>query len=90
VTPGADAFALADQFNTVPFNVPVAVPATFRSPAHDALNDPFAELEVCSVTFHLKSVHEAAAGITLAEADVQLPISALTPAPVGLVIVLFD
>ena len=90
VMPGADALAFAAQLTTDPFSVPVAVPATFRSPAHDALNEPFAEVEVCSVAFHLKSVHEAVAGITLADADVQLPISALTPAVVGLGIVVFD
>ena len=38
------------------------------------------------MTFHLKSVHDDAEGITLAEAHV--PMSALTPAVEGLVIVL--
>jgi hypothetical protein len=61
------------------------VPDTFRSPAHDALNEPFAELEVCSVGLHLKSVHVAGDGMTLAPAEAQLPIKAATPAAVGAV-----
>jgi hypothetical protein len=69
--------------------VPDAVPATFRLPAHVALNEPFAVVAVCSVAFHLKSVQVEAAGIALdAVAEVQDPISAVTPVEVGLVVVL--
>ena len=53
-----------------PLSVPSAVPATFRSPAHVALNDPLAVVAVCSVTFHLKSVQVDGDGMTLAEAHV--------------------
>jgi hypothetical protein len=62
------------------------VPATFRLPAQVALNVPLALVAVCSVAFHLKSEHVDAEGITL-DAETQLPISALTPAALGLVVV---
>jgi hypothetical protein len=87
LTAGELAFALAAQLITDPLNVPVAVPDTFKSPAHDALNEPFAEFDVCSVGFHLKSLQAAGAGITLALADAQLPISAATPVELGPVVV---
>lgn len=83
---GVAAFAFAAQVITLALNVPVAVPVTLRSPAHDALNDPFAEFGVCSVGFHLKSVQVDAAGITLAPFDTQLPIkpaTAVEPGPVS-------
>jgi hypothetical protein len=83
VTPGAVALALAAQLITVPARVPVAVPATFKSPAHDALNEPFAEVAVCSVGFHLKSVHVDADGTTFALIEVQLPIKAAMPVDEG-------
>jgi len=82
---GVAAFALADQLIDAPLSVPVAVPATFRSPAHDALNEPFAEFAVCSVGFHLKSVHVDGAGIRLALTDAQLPIRAATLVELGAV-----
>src|SRR5687767_2126897 len=72
---------------TVPLSVPWAVPATFRSPAQLALNEPFAFVAVCSVGVHLKSEQLETEGITL-EADAHVPINALTPAAVGLVVVL--
>ena len=77
------AFAFAAQFTTDPLSVPVAVPETLKSPAHFALKDPFAEFEVCSVGFHLKSVHVDGDGMMPAFADAQLPISAATPAGLG-------
>ena len=72
---------------TVPLSVPCAVPDTFRSPAHVALNDPLALVAVSSVGFHLKSEQVEAEGITL-DADAQVPINALTPAALGPVVVL--
>ena len=80
------AFAFAAHVMTEPDKVPVAVPDTFRSPAHDALNDPFAEFEVCSVGFQLKSVHEEGDGIRLAAVEVQLPINAATVVAEGPVV----
>jgi hypothetical protein len=65
----------------------VAVPDTFKSPAHVALKDPLAELEVCSVGFHLKSVHVEGDGMTLAPLDAQFPISASTAVELGPVMV---
>ena len=59
----------------------------FRSPGQLALNDPFAEVAVCSVTFHLKSVQVLGVGISVD--DVQLPSSELLPAAVGSVIELW-
>ena len=82
---GVAASAFADHVITDPVSVPVAVPDTFRSPEQDALNDPFAEFDVCSVGLHLKSEHEAAAGTMLAPAEAQLPINAATPAALGAV-----
>src|SRR5262245_3236359 len=54
-----------------PLRVPWAVPVSFRSLAQVALKEPRAEVAVCSVTFHLKSVHVLGVGIRLD--DVQLP-----------------
>ena len=65
--------------------VPCAVPVSFRSLAQVALNEPLAEVAVCSVGFHLKSVQVDGAGMMLADADAQLPISAPLPAAVGAV-----
>ena len=48
---------------------------------------PFADVPVCSVAFHLKSAHVDAAGITAADADVQLPIKAANPVELGAVVV---
>jgi hypothetical protein len=62
-------------------NAPSAVPDTCRSPAQVALNDPFADVPVCSVAFHLKFVQALAAGMMLA--DDQLPSSAFTPVAEG-------
>ena len=67
-----------------PASVASAVPATARLFPHVALNDPFALVEVRSVTFHLKSVHDDGDGATLA--DAHAPMSALTPAEDGPVI----
>ena len=63
------------------------MPEAFRSPAHAALNDPFALVAVNSVAFHLKSEQLEAEGIAL-DADAQVPINALTPAALGPVVVL--
>ena len=72
------AVAFAAQVIVLPLRVPDAVPATFKSPAQFALNEPFADVGVCSVGFHLKSAHVDAAGMTLADAEDQLPINAAT------------
>lgn len=63
--------------------IPCAVPVSLRSPAHVALNEPFADVAVCSLTFQTKSVHVL--GVGMSEDDVQLPSSELLPAIVGLV-----
>jgi hypothetical protein len=60
---------------------PSAVPVNFRSPGQLALNDPFADDAVCSVTFHLKSVQVLGVGMRVE--DVQLPSSELLPAAEG-------
>lgn len=86
VRPGADALPFAFHAIVDPLIVPSAVPATLSSPAHVALNDPFALVVVCSVTFHLKSVHVLGDGMMLAED--QLPISAPTPTADGPVMLL--
>jgi hypothetical protein len=69
------------------FNVPSAVPLTFRSPAHVAPNEPLALVAVWSVTFHLKSVQLLAVGMMFDED--QFPASALMPLAEGPVRVLF-
>ena len=80
-TPGPVAFPDALHAIVDPLSDPSAVPVTSRLPAHVALNNPFAVVEVCSVTDHLKSVHEDGDGATLA--DAHDPISALTPGDEG-------
>jgi hypothetical protein len=67
--------------------VPCAVPVALMFPAQVALNDPLAEVAVCSVAFHLKSEQVDGDGITL-DAETQLPINAVTPPALGLVVVL--
>src|SRR5262245_7244022 len=74
---GTDAVACAFQVIVDPDSVPLAVPETFKSPAQVALNAPLAVFPVCCVTFHLKSLHAAAAGTRLD--DDQLPRSPATP-----------
>lgn len=82
VRPGAVAFASALQLMEVGFVItPCAVPVNFRSPGQVALKDPFADVAVCSLTVHLKSVHVLGVGISWE--DVQLPRSELFPAMVG-------
>src|SRR5687768_11335081 len=82
VRPGPVALPFARQLIEVgEASVPSAAPVNFKSPAQLALNEPFAEAVVCSVTFHLKSVHVLGDGIRLDE--VQLPISELLPASLG-------
>jgi hypothetical protein len=65
-----------------PLSDPWAVPLTFKSFPHVALNEPLAIDEVCSVTVHLKSVHEEGDGAIVA--DDQVPIRALMPDGDGL------
>ena len=69
---------------TVPLSAPDAVPCSFKSPGHVALNDPVADVPVCSVALHLKSVHVVAVGI--AAADVQVPIKEASPVELGAVV----
>src|SRR4029450_6622004 len=84
VSPGAVAFASALQLMSVgDIRAPSAVPVNFRSPGHVALKAPFADVAVCSLTVHLKSVQVLGVGISCD--DVQLPRSALLPAAVGAV-----
>ena len=66
---------------TEPLSTPVAVPLSFSCPAQVALNEPFAEVAVCSVTFQLKSVQVFGDGIS--EVEDQLPASAPMPVAVG-------
>jgi len=54
---------------------------SLRSPGHVAVKDPLAEVAVCSLTFHTKSVHVL--GVGMSWDDVQLPSSELLPAAVG-------
>jgi hypothetical protein len=86
------AVAFAVHVTVVPLSVPAAVPTTFRPPAHDALNDPAAEVGDCWAGVHLKSVQLDGDGSTLAVADCQEPMSASTPVvELGLVtVVLFS
>ena len=75
---------LALHVTTVPVSLPDAVPCSFRSPAHVALNDPLADVPVCSVALHLKSVHVVAVGIAVV--DVQVPINDASPVELGAVV----
>ena len=82
VSPGAVAFpAAVHAIAAAAVKDPSAVPVSFRSLAHVAVNAPFADVAVCSLTFHLKSVHELGVGIR--DEDVQLPRSELLPAADG-------
>jgi hypothetical protein len=82
VRPGPVAFPSALQLSEVgEVNAPWAAPVNLRSPGQLAVNDPFAVVPVCSVTFHLKSVHVLGVGMSVD--DVQLPSSELIPAAVG-------
>lgn len=77
--PGAVAFATADHLIFVgEVRPPSALPVNLRSPGQLALNVPFIEDGVCSVTFHLKSVHVLGVGMRVD--DVQLPSNELFPA----------
>jgi len=64
-------------------NAPCAVPVSFKSPGQVALNDPFADVAVCSLTVHLKSVQVL--GVGMIDDDVQVPSNELLPATVGAV-----
>jgi hypothetical protein len=78
-SPGAVALAAADHLILVgELRPPSALPVNLRSPGQLALNVPFIEDGVCSVTFHLKSVHVLGVGMRVDE--VQLPRSELFPA----------
>lgn len=84
VRPGAVALPVALQPMAVgDVKPPCAVPVSLRSPGHVAENEPFANVAVCSVTFHLKSVQVLGVGMSVEE--VQLPSSELFPAAVGAV-----
>src|SRR3954470_20854342 len=72
------------QVIVVPLSVPAAVPETLRPPAHDALNDPEAEVGDCCTGVQLKSVQLEGEGMMPVEADFQVPTSASTPVDVGL------
>jgi hypothetical protein len=82
VSPGAVALPCALQL-IVPdvVSAPSAVPVSFRSPAHVALNAPLAVVLVCSEGDHLKSVQVVGDGMMLLYD--QLPIRAPMPAAEG-------
>jgi hypothetical protein len=75
--------ACACQLTVVPLSVPLAVPAKWRPPAHDAVNDPDADVADCCVGVHVKSVQLEADGMTPVDVDFQVPTSESTVA-VGL------
>src|SRR3954466_12631436 len=78
VRPGPVAFPSASHLiATGEVRLPCATPVNFRSPGQLALNEPFMDEEVCSDTFHLKSVHVLGVGMSVE--DVQLPSSELLP-----------
>lgn len=78
VSPGAVAFPSAVQaIAAAEVKEPCAVPVNLKSPGQLALNEPFADVPVCSVTFHLKSVQVP--GVGTSEDEVQLPMRALFP-----------
>lgn len=88
VRPGAVALPAALQVRLIGLvSEPWAVPVRLRSPAHFAVNFPFAVVGVCSVTSHWKSEHALGDGIRLDE--VQLPENAFVPAASGPVSELF-
>ena len=72
------AVAVADQVIVEPLSVPCAVPFTFKFPAHVAVKLPFALVAVCSDAIHLKFVQDEGAGTMFVDAEVHVPISALT------------
>src|SRR4029450_5300205 len=82
VSPGALALpAAVHRMFVGDVRPPSALPVNLRSPGQLALNDPFIDDAVCSVTFHLKSVHVLGVGMRVD--DVQLPSSELFPATDG-------
>ena len=64
-----------------PLSVPLAFPLSFSWPAHVAPNAPLADVSVCSVTFHVKSVHVLGEGMI--DVEVQLPLRAPRPLDEG-------
>src|SRR4029078_6644464 len=81
-SPGPAAFPFALHWICVGEpRLPSAVPVNFRSPGQLAVNVPFADDAVCSVTFHLKAVQVLGVGMSVD--DVQLPRSELLPAADG-------
>lgn len=80
--PGPAALPCAVHFISVgEARLPSAVPLNFKSPGQLALKDPFMEDDVCSDTFHTKSVQVLGVGISVD--DVQLPRRELLPATDG-------
>ena len=82
VRPGA--VALPDAVHVMVVGLvkdPCAVPVSLRSPAHVALNEPRADVGVCSATVHTKLVQVLGDGMM--EDEVQDPSSELLPAAVG-------
>jgi hypothetical protein len=82
VRPGAVALPDAVQAMVVGLlKAPCAVPVSLRSPAHVALNEPRADVTVCSATVHTKLVQVLGDGMIVDE--VHEPSSELFPAAVG-------
>ncbi len=82
VSPGP--VALPDAFHAMVVGLlkaPSAVPVSLRSPAHVALNEPRADVGVCSDTVHTKLLQVLGDGMI--EDEVQEPSSELLPAAVG-------
>jgi len=88
---GVLASPFADHATPPPDTVALAVPDTFRPPAHVALNDPIADVGDCCVGVQLKPVQLDGDGSALADADCHVPTSDSTVPALGLVtVVLFS
>src|SRR5690349_1383329 len=88
--PAGVAVPLACQVIVVPLSVPLAVPATFRPPAHVAVNEPDADVGDCCVGDHTKFVQLDGDGTGLVDADFHVPTNASTEPVVPVGVVVFD
>ena len=79
---GVDPVACACQLIELPLSVPLAVPVKWRPPAHDAANDPAADVGDCCVGVQVKSVQLDADGMMPVDADFHVPTSESTAADV--------
>ena len=81
LSPGSAALPSADHSIPEPLRAPDAVPESFKTLAHVALNEPLAVVSVWLVTFQTKSVQ--ALGEGMSDEEVQSPASALSPVEEG-------